>query len=260
MPFRQSADLRYFQFESLNTETLQHAIFTRRGGVSPQPWRSLNFGGTVGDQPGRVRENQQRAFDGVSRKVESSFDVWQVHSAEIVHAKQPRGADEPLKADGIVSDSPELTLVMRFADCVPLLIHDPVTHSVGVAHAGWLGTVRKIAEHLVHSMQQLFGADPGDMLAGIGPSIGPDHYPIGMEVVEQVRAAFGEDAGEHLKPVNGSVHFDLWSANRSQLEGCGVASIELSGICTACHVEDWYSHRGEAGRTGRFGAIVSLRG
>lgn len=256
MPFRQVADLRLFQFESL--DSLQHAIFTRQGGVSPEPWRSLNFGATVGDQLDRVRTNKRRAFEAMSRPMDSSFDVWQVHSAEVVHANRPRGSSEPLKADGIVSNAPELTLVMRFADCVPLLLYDPVTQSVGLAHAGWLGTVRKIAERLVGSMQQRFGANPADMLAGIGPSIGPDHYPVGPEVVEQAQAAWGPEAERHLEAINGATHFDLWSANRAQLQGCGVRSIELSGICTACHLDDWYSHRGEAGRTGRFGAIVSL--
>lgn len=256
MPFRQSANLRFFQFESL--ASLQHAIFTRLGGVSPEPWRSLNFGATVGDSLERVQENKQRAFQALSRLVDSSYDVWQVHSADIVHAVLPRGSEDPIKADGIVSDTPELTLVMRFADCVPLLIFDPVTNSAGMAHAGWLGTVRKIAERLVLAMQQRFGARPSDLLAGIGPSIGPDHYPVGPEVIEQVKEAMGPDAEQHLAPVNGATHFNLWSANRSQLEGCGVRSIELAGICTACHLEDWYSHRGEAGRTGRFGAILNL--
>lgn len=260
MPFRQAEQLRYFQFESLNSDRTQHAIFTRQGGVSPEPWRSLNFGATVGDDLARVARNKQRALLALPRAVSSTYDVWQVHSAVVVRAEQPRADQPPLKADGIVTDVPELTLIMRFADCVPLLLFDPVSGSIGLAHAGWLGTVRQVARQLVLSMQRHFGARPGDLLAGIGPSIGPDHYPVGPEVVEQVRAAFGTDAHSHLDERNGAVHFDLWSANRAQLAESGVRSIELAGICTACNLQDWYSHRGEAGKTGRFGAIFSLHG
>lgn len=260
MPFRQTADLRFFQFESLSNQKVQHAIFTRQGGVSPSPWSSLNFGATVGDQLERVAQNKERALRAAGRPVNSVYDVWQVHSATVVHADRPRTDRPPEKADGIVTGTGGLTLVMRFADCVPILIFDPVTDSVGMAHAGWVGTVRKIAVELVARLQQQFSARPPDMLAGIGPSIGPDHYPIGPEVVDQVQTAFGADARRHLSQHNGDIHFDLWSANRTQLESCGVGSIELAEICTACHVEDWYSHRGESGMTGRFGALVSLSG
>ncbi len=258
MPFGRAAELRFFQFQSLSQPSLQHAIFTRQGGVSPAPWSSLNFGATVGDQLDRVRQNKLRGLEALRRPPESAFDVWQVHSADVVIATQPRTDEPPQKADAIVTDTPGLTLVMRFADCVPIMIHDPVTHSLGIAHAGWLGTVRKVAVRLVESMQQHFGAQPKDMLAGIGPSIGPDHYPIGPEVVEQVKVALGDRAEEHLQRLNGQTHLNLWSANRGMLEDCGIGSIEVAGLCTACHLEDWYSHRGEQGKTGRFGAIASL--
>lgn len=260
MPFRQVEQLRYFQFESLKSDRIEHAIFTRRGGVSPEPWHSLNFGVSVGDEMPRVARNQQRALRALERPVGSTYDVWQVHSAEVVRADRPRRAQPPEKADGIVTDTTELTLVMRFADCVPLLLFDPISGSIGMAHAGWLGTVRKVAQRLVRSMQDHFGVRPADLLAGIGPSIGPDHYPVGPEVVEQVRTAFGSNAHSHLNQRNGAVHFDLWSANRAQLAESGVRSIELAEICTACHGQDWYSHRAEAGKTGRFGAIFSLYG
>lgn len=259
MPFRHVEGLRYFQFESLSSDRIQHAIFTRRGGLSPEPWSSLNLGATVGDQLERVVRNKQRALRALRRSPRTTFEVWQVHSAEVVHAVRPRGEQPLQQADGIVTDTPEVTLVMRFADCVPLLLFDPVTGSVGIAHAGWQGTLRRIAERLVRTLERRFGARPIDMLAGIGPSIGPDHYPVGPEVADQVRAEFGRLAHSHLVERNGAVHFDLWSANQAQLAGCGVRAIELAEICTACHLEDWYSHRGEAGRTGRFGAVVSLR-
>ena len=96
-------------------------------------------------------------------------------------------------------------------------------------------------------------------IALIHTAIGPDHYEIGDEVVARVRESFGSDAVDLLSSLNGGkFHFDLWAANRLWLEGLGVRQIETAGICTACHVDDWYSHRAEHGQTGRFGALIAL--
>ena len=260
MPFTHSGELRLFQFESLLQHNLQHAVFTRRGGVSPHPWQSLNLCGTVGDEPERVRHNKRLALAALDCDPDSVFDVWQVQSNRVLVAESPRGEQKPSQADAIITNRPELTLLMRFADCVPILLYDPVRSAVGMVHAGWLGTVLKVAAEAVLAMQQTFGSQPTDLLAGIGPSIGPDHYPVGPEVVDQVRGAFGEEADRHLHPRDGEVCLDLWSANHSLLAHLGVGFIEQSGLCTACHPEDWYSHRGDRGRTGRFGAAVSLGG
>ncbi len=188
----------------------------------------------------------------------SLSQVWQIHSAEVVRADSPQRAGDPVKADGMVTAQPGLTLLMRFADCVPILIFDPVRVAIGVAHAGWLGTVRGVSLELVRTMIREFGSRPEDLIAGLGPSIGPDHYPVGPEVAAQVEAAFGSYAGQLLLPRDGQVAFDLWSANRWQLESTGIGSVEVAGICTACNLEDWYSHRGERGQTGRFGAVLAL--
>ncbi|HZW02598.1 MAG TPA: laccase domain-containing protein, partial [Anaerolineaceae bacterium] len=126
-------------------------------------------------------------------------------------------------------------------------------------HAGWMGTVKKIAAEAVSAMQRAYGSRAADILAGIGPSIGADHYEIRGDVESQVRAAFDGQAGQLLANRHGGLYLDLWSANRLTLEACGVRQIEVAEICTACAVEDWYSHRGEAGRTGRFGALIALQ-
>lgn len=259
MPFRQAGSLRFFEFESLSHPDLVQGIFTRRGGVSPEPWRSLNVGGTVGDERTRVLENRRRSFGAVGRGMDSIYDVWQVHSAEVVVAHAPRREGRLVQADALATDSPDVTLFMRFADCLPVFLFDPTRLAVGVVHAGWLGTVRRAASAAVQTMVRAFGCRPSDLRAGLGPSIGPDHYPIGDEVVREVRHAFGKQADAHLSVHDGAVHFDLWSANRQSLEEQGVASIEIAGICTACHLEDWFSHRGERGRTGRFGGLLAIK-
>jgi len=258
MPFRQAGELRLYTLDSLNLPGVIHAAFTRRGGVSPSPWASLNLGGTVGDDRSRVLENKRRALEAVGRSPESLFEVWQVHSADVVHARAPRGQDDQQQADAIITDHPGVTLLMRFADCVPVFLVDPHKRAVGLAHAGWLGTVRRTVVHAVEAMARAFGSDAGDLRVGIGPSIGPDHYPVGPEVVEAVSQTLGPRADEVLSSVNGEVRLDLWRANQLLLESAGVSSIEVAGVCTACNPGDWYSHRGEAGRTGRFGAMLAL--
>jgi YfiH family protein len=261
MTFQTQSGIRYLTFDSFPGDVI-HAIFTRQGGLSPDPWASLNFGGTVGDETSRVRENRFRAFRALKRDPQSMFDVWQVHSADVVIATAPHGAvPVELKADGMITDTPEVTLFMRFADCTPILLYDPLRPAVGIVHAGWLGTVRKAAAATVQAMQAAYGSSPADLLAAIGPAIGPDHYEVGPQVVEQVRCAFGSDSDLLLQQKNGPrPHFDLWAANRLVLEQAGVKNIEVAGLCTACNPQDWYSHREQKGKTGRFGALIALGG
>lgn len=261
MPFQTANGIRYLTFD-LFPQQVVHAIFTRTGGLSPEPWASLNVGGTVGDEAPRVRENRYRAFQALGRDPRSMFDVWQVHSADVVIATAPHDSvPQELKADGIITDNPDVTLFMRFADCTPILLFDPRHPAVGIAHAGWLGTVRRAASATVAAMQSAYGSNPADILAVIGPSIGPDHYEVGPDVVEKARHAYGAQA-ESLFHQNGGSrpHFDLWAANRLDLELAGLnpAQIEVAGLCTACNPQDWYSHRLQKGKTGRFGALIAL--
>jgi YfiH family protein len=238
---------------------LVHAVFTRRGGVSPDPWRSLNVGSTVGDDLKRVVENRRRLFSVMDRDPDSLFDVWQIHSARYVIAREPRMNRPYHQADAILTKVPGLTLLMRFADCVPIMLLDPSQHVIGLVHAGWLGTVRGVVQSAVQGMVDNFNSDPADILAGLGPSIGPDHYEIGDDVVSKIREIHKDNAARYLRTHHASVYFDLWAANHDQLQDMGVGHIEVAEICTACHIEDWYSHRAEEGHTGRFGALIGIK-
>jgi polyphenol oxidase len=262
MPFQTVDKIRYLTFD-LFPERVVHAIFTRRGGLSPDPWASLNVGGTVGDEDDRVRQNRFRAFRALNRDPRSMFDVWQVHSADVVIATAPHDSiPRELKADAIITDNPAVTLFMRFADCTPILLFDPRHPAVGIAHAGWLGTVRRAASATVAAMQAAYGSRPSELLAAIGPSIGPDHYEVGPEVIEKAGYAFGAQAGTLFHHNDGPrPHFDLWAANRLDLEQAGLKpeNIALAEICTACNPQDWYSHRRDKGQTGRFGALIALQ-
>lgn len=255
-----SDNLQYFSFDLFDDFNVVQAVFTRVGGISPSPWAELNLGGTVGDEPQRVAANRKLALKAMHRGENSVFDVWQVHSANVTIAHSPRHDHIPhQKADAILTNNPEVTLLMRFADCVPILLHDPIKNVIGLVHAGWQGTVKKVVSAAIREMGDYFGSNPSDLVAGIGPSIGPDHYLVGQDVAEQVEQSFNKDTQALLKNVKGHVHFDLWKANELLLRQEGVHSIEVSGLCTACDLDHWFSHRAEKGKTGRFGALIALK-
>ncbi len=261
MPFSQVGPVRYFQFDSLSG--IHNAVVTRSGGVSVQPWSSLNIGGTVGDDPESVARNKTILFDALNLDEGSVYDVWQVHGNRVVVTDQPRSPSVPhLQADAILTDRPGITLLMRFADCVPILLWDPVKSVVGIAHAGWKGTLNRVAEAAVIKMNSHYGCNPGDIRAAIGPSIAAHHYQVGAEVVTQVRAAFPHDNQRLLSAFswdgNMGAELDLWEANRLVLLQSNVENIEISGVCTACNPQDWFSHRRDRGKTGRFAATIRL--
>lgn len=258
MPFGQSDGLRYYQFDIFSKNVL-NAVFTRQGGVSPEPWTSLNLSISVGDEPARVAENRVHAFNSLGRDPASLHDVWLVHGTDAVHAKSPRPLDDPAKkADILFTDNPDVSLFMRFADCVPLLFHDPKKHVVGIAHAGWMGTLKGVAGASIKAMQERYGSKPQDVVVGIGPSISVDHYEVGEEVASQFREKYNGDSEQILHKRDGHNYLDLWMANALQLRKTGVEQIQISGLCTACHLDDWYSHRAEKGKTGRFGTLMAL--
>jgi len=259
MPFHEQHGLRFYSFDIFHKSVTQ-AIFTRRGGVSPEPWHSLNLGGSVGDKPEHVAENRNRIFRAMGCEPASLHDVWLVHGTSIVYADAPRPLDQPsAKADIIFTDNPSVTLFMRFGDCVPILFNDPQKKVIGIAHAGWMGTVRGVAQAAVDGMKSHYGCKPEDIVAGIGPSIGVDHYEVGEEVISQITQQHADAADQILQTRNGSTYLDLWTANAIQLQKAGVEQIQISNVCTACHLDDWFSHRAEKGKTGRFAALMAVQ-
>lgn len=259
MQVRQAGALRYYTFDSFHPTRVAQAVFARHGGQSPEPYASLNLSISTGDTRDNVRANRTRAFVALGRDPASVADLWQVHSAEVVVADTPNAPDEHKgKADALITDRPEVTLFLRFADCVPILLYDPRRPAVGIVHAGWRGTLARAVTAAVEAMTTRYGTRPRDIVAGIGPSIGPCHYAVGQEVVAQARQAFSEGQDEILVRVNGGHHLDLWAANAWALRETGVEQIEQGQVCTACHTEDFFSHRGLGAVTGRFGALIGL--
>jgi len=257
--FVEKDGLRYYQFDLFRGQPMFHAVLTRLGGFSHKPYESLNTGGTVGDDPESVLKNHQKIYQVLGYDFYSRFDVWQVHSSSVICADGPRGAGIPhKKADGILTNNPHVTLFMRFADCVPILLVDPVSKAIGLIHAGWQGTYQRIAQKAVEKMVGCFGSNPQDIFAGIGPSICQDCYEVGHEVYQAFLMGLGEKGHRYFNQHHSRFYLDLCKANRELLMDAGVQHIEISGICTACHTDEWYSHRAEQGQTGRFGILMAL--
>lgn len=256
-----SNGLVFYQFEQWQSgdPTPIHGVFTRLGGVSAPPWDALNVGSTVGDDPDAVARNRGLLLEALQLQDRAECTVWQVHSADTIVVDGELRYERVLaQADGMVTARRDVALTMRFADCVPILFYDPVRQVIGMAHAGWRGTVAGAGPSVVRTMVDVYGCRPEDIRAGIGPSIGPAQYEVGEEVVEAVQAAFGTLDGLLRRAEGGSAYLNLWEANRRALATEGLRQIEVAEICTASRTGEFYSHRAEQGRTGRFGAALAL--
>jgi len=252
--------LVYYKFDSFDRDAIDHAIFSRKGGSSKGPYASLNLGGTNGDDPSAVLANHEKLFKVFGRPYSSRFDVWQVHGKTIMFSEAPRPPEKKHPpADGIFTDKPEVTLIMRFADCVPLVFHDPVQKVVGIVHAGWQGTLLRIGAEAVGAIQERYGSVASDLRVGLGPSICGKCYQVGEDVRQQFLKAWGTEADQFFANTESGLYLDLWGANEHVLRQAGVQKLENSGFCTAEKLDAWYSYRKEKGITGRFAVVIALK-
>ncbi len=248
--------LVFYSFPSFHEVTC--AFFTRLGGVSKPPFDSLNVGHTVGDNLNAVEENHRRIFEALGISRSQIVTARQVHGLEVaVVDERHRGKVIP-ETDGLLTSSPGLFLMLRFADCVPIALYDPKRKAIGLLHAGWKGSIMGIAFRAIKLMQEAFGSRPDEIMAGIGPSIGPCCYEIGEDVAELARE-FWPEPPIFFTP-QGKMHLDLWELNRQWLLKAGVKKIETAELCTSCRKDEFFSHRASKGLTGRFAGIVGLNG
>ncbi len=221
-----------------------HGFSTRRGGVSPAPWDSLNLGGAVGDEPARVAENWRllEAATGLS-----FARVRQVHGARVVTAAAPCAPCD--EADAVVSRTSGVAACVAVADCVPVLIADPASGAVAAVHAGWRGTVARAAAAAVEELSAR-GSRPSELLAAIGPSIGPCCYEVSPDLAARFEEAFGPGVVDRSHP---APRLDLWEANARALGAAGLLPDRIDRLarCTACEHRLFFSHRRDAGATGR---------
>ncbi len=271
--------LAYYQFTAI---PVLHGVFTRLGGVSEAQWASLNMSRSTGDASEPVIENRKRALTTLGLKQEQSLTSWLVHGNHVrVVTRDDLRIDHAndVHADAMITQDRGLALTLRFADCVPVMFYDPVQGAIGIAHAGWKGIVNGVLVETVRAMQRAFGSRPHDIVAGVGPCIGPDNFEVGEDVAAVIQSAVSESVvyrqGDLVIRRQGSVHpvtlspsqpvvadskphVNLWAAAQSQLEDAGVGHTEIAGICTASNTHEWFSHRAEQGKTGRFGAVIAL--
>jgi YfiH family protein len=265
---------------------LIHAFSTRHGGVSrPYGGSALNLGFTKQDTPADVERNRalfMKELD-VANASTVLITLRQIHS-DLIHRVESQ-PEHSLSGDGLITDTPGLLLAILTADCLPVIVADKKNRAVGVFHAGWRGTVKRIVEKGVGEMQRYFGSDPSNMIAVIGPSVQSCCYQVGEEVRQKFEAQFSyatelfrevkesdpvrekypmlfltaRAPGHSELPVN--IFLDLVEANRRQLIDAGVPakSIDTSSPCTACHTDLLFSHRAEKGVTGRLMAVVGVR-
>jgi polyphenol oxidase len=247
-----------YRFEGLNkAKGLIHAVLTRVGGVSQAPYATLNLGHTVGDDLAAVKENHRRALGALGLEPGRVVSPSQVHGAHVeIVGRDHLGAIQS-ETDALVTAAPGAPLMMRFGDCTPIMLFDPVRRVVGMAHAGWRGVVAGVVEATIRTMAEQLDCNPADVWAGIGPTIGPCCYEVGSDVAAEIEAASPPEASV-IRRDNGRVHADLPAAVSAQLRAAGVEQIEDAGLCTACRVDEFFSHRAEHGRTGRFGTVIGL--
>ena len=251
--------LVYYQFERLCAEPgLRHGFFTRLGGVSRPPFSSLNLGATVGDDVTAVAENRRRMYAALGFGAGQVVTPFQVHSTIVTRVGHAEGGQVIEATDGLLSAAAGMALVLRFADCALIMLYDPEHRAIGLVHAGWRGTLHGIAAEAVRAMAAQWQTRPEQLWAGIGPAIGPCCYEVGADLAAEFARRFGTQVVHRAG--SGRSHLDLPAANDIALREAGVATVELSGLCTACHVDEFFSHRKEGGRTGRLGALIGLAG
>jgi hypothetical protein len=258
MPIHVSNGLSYLTFDLFDQHHIRHGIFMRHGGVSPHPWKSLNMATSVGDSRENVIENRTRIAGALRIGENSFFDVWQVHSSDVIIASEPRPQGVlHQKGDAIMTNQPNVSLLMLFADCVPVFLFDVHKRIAVLIHAGWQGTARMVVSAAINKMRSQFGCQPDDMIAGIGPAISAERYEVRPELFVHFDQKFFNM--NDIKVQKGSSHFlDLKKANGQLLQREGITQIENLDVCTAGNTSDWYSHRGENGKTGRFAAVLSV--
>lgn len=264
MKFQFINKLKALVFDTLTGQSnLVHFITTREGGFSKPPYDTLNLSFNTEDDPLCVSNNRKRIANTLGIAVGQLIFPRQVHGDTVIRIDGSycqRITNNPIEADALITSTPMLGIGILIADCVPLLFYDPVHQAIGVAHAGWRGTVANIALKTITAMKKQFGTHPGDLIAGIGPSIGPQHFEIGDVVAEEFKNAF-QNYEDILLYKKNKTYCNLWHANQKQLIEAGInkQNISIAEICTYKHHDIFYSHRFSGGKTGRMACIAMLR-
>lgn len=243
-----------------------HGFSTRLGGVSEGMWASLDLSVNRGDDPDHVRENFRRFLAAAGARGSAIATCSQVHGAQVRNITTADAKSDPYdrsghEADGLMTAVPGIALVISTADCLPILLYDPRRRVIAALHAGWRGTAAGIATAAVEQMVALYGSDPADILAAIGPGIGPCCFETHEDVPNAMTAAMAMNVLPFIRlKENGKFSVDLRGVNAKRLELAGVdpAHIAVSGDCTCCLSEKYWSHRRQGTQRGSMASMIQL--
>ncbi len=259
----QYREVVYHTSTALEHENLIHGFSTRLGGVSGGHFASLNFRGSGPEPDGRenVLENYRRFCEALGTDIHDLVQSKQVHQDTVRHvtaADRGKGlfVTTDFTADALVTDEPGLSLMVFSADCIILLLHDPVTGCVGAVHAGWRGTALDLPAKAVGEMGRLFGAKPENIRAAIGAGIGPCCFETHDDVPDAMRTAFGDGVEAYIRPRGAKWTVDLKGVNAWRLREAGVERIDICPTCTACRMDLYWSHRITGDKRGVQGALI----
>ncbi len=259
--WRERDGVKVLVCQALEDAGFVNGFSTRLGGVSPFPDGDLNLAGYDEDSAANIEENRQRFLNVFGGRY-TLTTVWQVHGESIkVVSDLADASDTNERADAIVSDLSGILAGVKTADCVPVLIGDPVKGAYAAIHAGWRGTSRSIVSKGLRRISEVYGSRPEDMIAAIGPAATCKNYEIGQDVI----SAFGEIEGgdRYFVPTReGHALVDLIAANRDQLTDAGIApeKIHISPFCTMERTDLFFSYRIEKKKYGKTGRLLSVIG
>lgn len=267
---KEKNNIPFIQFKILEgTGIVRHCFSTRLGGVSKGIFSTMNLNFNRGDDPEAVMENYRRMADVLEVRVEDMVLSDQTHTTNIrVVTEEDRGKGimrprDYTDVDGMITNVPGLVLVTSYADCVPLYFVDPVKKAIGLSHSGWKGTVGHMGRKTVEMMQAVYGSDPSDIIAAIGPSICQACYEVSEDVADAFKQAFTAAQAEDMlmDKGNGKYQLDLWKANWYVLTDSGILPehLAVTDLCTACHPELLWSHRKTNGQRGGLSAFLTLK-
>ena len=244
-------ELPYFTFTNLSQFSfLKHAIVTREGGYSHGPYASLDLSYTVGD----LAENVNKNLEKVKSFFKAKKLVWthQAHGKRVLVITNKK-LTSYIGFDALITNQPNIALLVKLADCQGILLCDPKKKVIAAIHCGWRGSVANVIGETIKVMQKEFKSDPKDIWAGVSPSFGPCCAEF-RDYKTLLPSAFWQ-----YKIKNN--HFDWWAISCRQLQETGIPKhqIELAQICTVCD-KRFFSYRRDGKRTGRFGAVITLKG
>lgn len=245
------------------TGLVNHGFTTKLGGVSTGNCATMNINPTRGDDPEAIAENKRRLAAAIGVKPEDMTFTQQTHTVNVAVVKEEDRGKQFLETDGLVTNVPGICLVTFYADCVPLYFVDPVKKVIGLSHSGWRGTVNKMGKVTVEKMKEVYGCDPKDILAAIGPSICQDCYEVSKDVIEQFQQNFDEDLWGELfyRKENGKYQLNLWKANEAVLLEAGITKehLAVTNVCTHCNSDVMFSHRTTGNARGTLSALLALK-